>query len=76
MATLLDVQELVSWLKLKEATVRKWVSEDKIPYLRVGRRILFDRAAIVGWLRSTNPQVARWEAMAYVSQEAYNSHVR
>lgn len=72
----LTVPELSQWLRMKVSTIRKKVCYDQIPYLKVGRSVVFEKEAIERWLRSNNPQIAKWESMDVHEPERYNLDVR
>ena len=55
---LLKVSDVAQWLRLKESTIRKWVSRGRIPYLKVGRTVCFQGKDIEEWLRRSNPRTA------------------
>ena len=38
---LLSIQEAASFLNLSVYTLRNWVSGRKVPYIKLGRRVLF-----------------------------------
>ncbi len=38
---LLDVTETAERFHLKVSTIRRWVSQQRIPYVKLGRRVLF-----------------------------------
>ena len=59
---LLTVTEVAAWLRVKESTIRKMVCFNRIPYLKIGTRVLFRRSDIENWLRETNPQLQTWTA--------------
>ena len=59
-ATMLTTHELSQWLRVKESTIRKWVCYDRIPYLKVGRLVVFQREDIQLWLERNNPKHERW----------------
>ena len=59
-APLLTTQELSGWLRVKESTIRKWVCYDRIPYLKVGRLVVFQREDIELWLMRSNPKREKW----------------
>jgi excisionase family DNA binding protein len=46
----IDIRGVCAITKLKEPTIRKYVSGDLIPYLRVGRLIRFRSSQIEAWL--------------------------
>jgi len=39
---LLNINETAEFLKIKKSTLYQWVSMQKIPYVKMGRRVLFD----------------------------------
>jgi excisionase family DNA binding protein len=39
----LSVPEAADFLRLKSATVRAWILQRRIPYLKIGRRVLLRR---------------------------------
>lgn len=48
----LSVEEAAEFLRLKPTTLYSWVSNDKIPYSKVGSRILFEREALVEFVKT------------------------
>ena len=48
----MDVPEMAAYTKSTEGAVRQKVHEKKIPYLKYGARILFDRQVIDEFLAS------------------------
>lgn len=48
---LLTVPELALLLRVKEQAVYDMVSQRRIPYLKVGGRLRFDRDEIFRWMR-------------------------
>ncbi len=55
---MLDIHELSKELKISTGGIYHWVSQRKIPYLKIGRNIRFDPEAIKQWLESkeVNPK--------------------
>ncbi len=49
---LLNVGEVAEWLSIKKSTIYDWASKGRIPCLRVGGLLRFDRGDLVGWLAS------------------------
>lgn len=50
--TYLDSDELSELLGLCKGTICNWVSNDKIPSLKLGKKRMFHLAAINHWLKS------------------------
>jgi excisionase family DNA binding protein len=50
MMELLDVDEVANKLKLARQTIYQYVSAKKIPYIKLGARVLFDEQAIEVWV--------------------------
>jgi excisionase family DNA binding protein len=48
---LIDPEGAAKILTVKTITVYKWVSERKIPFVKVGGALRFRRAALRDWLR-------------------------
>ena len=48
---LMNVTELSHILDLHPETVREWAREGRLPYVRVGYNIKFDRQRIADWIR-------------------------
>ncbi len=42
--------ELASWLRVNRKTVYEYAARNVIPCRRLGRRLVFSRAAVVAWL--------------------------
>ena len=47
---LLDIAEVSVWLATSTRHVRRLVTENRIPYVKVGHFIRFDRRDIEGWI--------------------------
>jgi excisionase family DNA binding protein len=60
---LLNVREVAYLLGRKESTIRKWVSRNRIPYLKAGRAVCFDWELVLRWLRYTNPDLEKWQSL-------------
>jgi len=48
----LKLEDVAQLLNVSEATVQKWVSEDKIPHYRLKEQCLFSRSEIESWMFS------------------------
>jgi len=46
----LTAKELASWLRVNRKTVYEYAARNVIPCRRLGRRIVFSRAAIAAWM--------------------------
>jgi excisionase family DNA binding protein len=49
-ADILCADDVASWLKVERKTVYNAATRGKIPHQRLGKRLLFSRAALVAWL--------------------------
>lgn len=47
---LLNVQEAASLLRISVHTVRSWVSRRRLPYVKLGRRTVFDATELERWI--------------------------
>ena len=52
MYSLMDVEELASYLRLKKQTIYNWLHESKISGIKVGGVWRFDKKDVDKWLRS------------------------
>ena len=46
----MNYRELSGYLKMAEGTLRRWVSEGKIPSFKIGRNVRFAKKDIDVWL--------------------------
>ena len=53
MAKLLSVQEVATLLGLHKVTIYDWVSQRRVPFVKVGRRTMFDPREIERWLEGS-----------------------
>ena len=51
MKSLMSVDETAEMLGIAKATVYKYVSERRIPFVKIGARVLFERTAMTQWIR-------------------------
>ena len=47
---LLNVKELAKIIKVRQGTIYLWVSQEKIPHIKLGKRVLFDKSEIKKWI--------------------------
>ncbi len=52
MAKLMNIDELASYLKLKQQTIYNWLHQGKISGMKVGGVWRFDRKEVDSWLKS------------------------
>lgn len=54
----LDISGLCAYLDIKKQTAYTWVYEKKIPYIKMGRLVKFDRKEIDEWIDSKRVPVS------------------
>ncbi len=59
---LIDVNELAELTGLSVHTLYTWVSQKRIPYLKVGRLTKFDLKVIEGWIDSLAVEPRKWDS--------------
>ena len=47
-----NTKQVAEFLTLSVGTIKGMIKEGKIPYYRIGKRILFDRDKIIEWVES------------------------
>jgi len=47
-----DIEECSGWIKKSTSTIFKYVSENKIPHVKNGKRVLFNKEQIMTWLNA------------------------
>jgi excisionase family DNA binding protein len=68
MPEVLTIREAADFTRLKPATLYSYVASRRVPYLKVGSRVLFSRAVITGVVRLGRrwaqeiPRSPRWPA--------------
>jgi excisionase family DNA binding protein len=55
---LLDYQQLAAWLNDSVRHLRRLVSEERIPHIKVGHFVRFDPTEIAEWLKANRRGVA------------------
>ena len=55
--TLLTVKDVAAWLQVKEKTVYAWVSQRRIPCVKINRAIRFDERELEQWLQTCHVQI-------------------
>lgn len=53
----LSVRKLAEYLGIKHQTIYSWVSMKKIPYVKMGRRVMFDLRDIEKWIQDRKVEV-------------------
>ena len=54
MRELLTTEQAAEILKIKPGTLRSWVSQRKIPYVKLGRLVRFDKNAIENFIEQNS----------------------
>ncbi len=62
MQSLLDIDELAAYLKLRKQTIYNWLHQRKIAGIKVGGVWRFDRKEIDMWLRSRKRAIGPGES--------------
>lgn len=52
MQKFLTVEDVAELLQTSTSTIYKWCSARRIPYIRAGKRSLFDEAELLEWIAS------------------------
>lgn len=47
---LLTVEEVAAWLRISKRTVRQWVLDEYIPFLKIGALVRFAPSSVREWL--------------------------
>lgn len=55
-----DVHQTAEATGLSVQTIYTWVSQRRIPFVKVGRRTLFDPKDIKAWIESQKVEVNQW----------------
>lgn len=50
MAQLLTTAEVAKQLRVTEGTVRKWVMNNRIPFVKIGSAVRYDQNKIDNWI--------------------------
>jgi excisionase family DNA binding protein len=50
----LTVRELGKWLKLSESHIYSLVNKKKIPFFKIGGKLLFDKEKIKNWIEASS----------------------
>ncbi len=58
---LFGIDELSQYLKVPKATIYSWTHQKRIPHMKLGRVLRFDRAEIDGWLGTLRVRVLQFE---------------
>jgi excisionase family DNA binding protein len=69
METLIDITELGRLTSIKIATLRKYVAERKIPFVKAGRLVRFRPSDIEGWIASRAVAEVKAEERETVGKE-------
>lgn len=57
--TYLNIDEAATLLKLKKSTIYQFTHMKKIPFIRMGSRLLFDLDDLNAWIASKKVQVRK-----------------
>lgn len=59
---LIDVKELSEYSGIRVSTIYSWVSQGKIPFVKMGRRTLFDLRKIDEYIEEMSREVRKTSA--------------
>lgn len=48
---LLDINQAANYLDISVSCLYTWVSQKKVPYIKIGRCVRFDSGDLQGWLK-------------------------
>jgi excisionase family DNA binding protein len=58
---ILTADEVAKMLRVDRKTVYEAAQRGELPHRRLGRRLLFERGAVLRWLRQADVAIAKWE---------------
>jgi excisionase family DNA binding protein len=67
---LIDIAELEKRTTIKQATLRKYVAQRKIPFVKIGRLVRFDPVEIDGWISERRVPVLKGRGIGQEKQES------
>lgn len=73
-SALLDIDALADLLGVSERFVRRLVEERRIPFLKIGRHVRFDRAEVESWIQSSRVEPARPFDIASARRPMHRNH--
>jgi len=56
---ILTADEIAKMLRVDRKTVYEAAQRGELPHRRLGRRLLFERGAVLGWLRQADVTIAK-----------------
>ena len=59
-AELLSVKELARLIKVNKNTLYLWVNQRKIPYIKLGAKVLFDEKDIESWVLDNKVEMVKF----------------
>lgn len=71
----LKLKDVAELLNVSETTIRRWMSESKIPYYRMNNQFRFSRSEIENWVLSCKQGKGKFSPFA-ASDSATNNHER
>ncbi|MDR0641116.1 MAG: helix-turn-helix domain-containing protein [Treponema sp.] len=64
MEYLIDIAELARRTTIKQATLRKYVAQHKIPFVKIGRLVRFDLSEIDVWIKERKVPASKGDKTA------------
>jgi excisionase family DNA binding protein len=52
MSNLISIEEAASYLGIKKSTLYKYTCSRKVPFIRIGTRVLFSKELLENWIKS------------------------
>ena len=56
----LDINELSEYLGIPKHTIYNWTSMKRIPYVKIGRTLRFDKSRIDSWLKERSVEPSKF----------------
>ena len=57
--TLLTVKALSEWISVSQKVIYRLVNNQKIPYIKIGGKYLFEKEQILAWLKTNSVMVLK-----------------
>ena len=57
---LLNVKELARRIKVNKSTLYLWVNQRRIPYVKLGAKVLFDEKDIESWVMDNKVEIVKF----------------
>ncbi|KKI90636.1 hypothetical protein WQ54_21325 [Bacillus sp. SA1-12] len=72
---IMTMQQTMDYLNVSRATIDRWRKDKQLPFIKIGKEVLFEKTAIDEWIRGYSTQESHDETTVIIGYQSRTAHM-